>query len=354
MMGGRRPAAAGAALLLILGAAPAAAEAPCGTSGRAVVELVLEIEPPDRFIGTTLERHLRAELGAREIDVCIAPVPASAVLPPPAPPVSRSIARVTLRVEHQASGAFIAIIRVADLITDKRVERTVDLARIPADGRPLAVAVSTDELLRASWAELTMPDAPPPAIAPPPAVVRAVTTPVRPTPARPSRVEVGLVATGVDFLGHRVGVGGEAWVGAFVLPRLALQLRFSADTGLARSSRDGSARADTLGAGLAVAVPLVDHDAPLGVRLEAGAEALRVHLVGTTSGPATVSDGVLWTGLATATVRGWARTGPVSWTLGLGAVAALHAVAATDNGATVTSIEGFGAKIDAGLACSFR
>ncbi len=123
----------------------------------------------------------------------------------------------------------------------------------------------------------------------------------------------------------------------------------------ARSSPErGSARADTLGPGAAVVVALVDHDAPLGVRLEAAAEALRVHLVGTASGAATASDDVLWTGVAGATVRGWARTGPVSWTLGVGAIAALHTVAATDNGVTVTAIQGFGGRLDAGLAYSFR
>jgi hypothetical protein len=261
---------------------------------------------------------------------------------------------VTLHIEHQASGAFFAVIRVGDLITDKRLERTINLARIPADGRPLAVAASTDELLRASWAELTIPDAPPPVMTPPPAVVRAVAARARPQPARPSIVEAGLVATGDDFFGHRAGVGGEAWVGAWCLPRLALELRFTADEGLPRSSRDGSARADTLGPGAAVVVALRDHDAPLGVRLEAAAEALRVHLVGMTSGAATASEAALWTGVAGVTVRGWARTGPVSWSVGLGAIAAVHAVAATDNGATVTAIEGFGARVDAGLAYSFR
>jgi hypothetical protein len=103
-----------------------------------------------------------------------------------------------------------------------------------------------------------------------------------------------------------------------------------------------------------LAFAFMDHDAPFGVRLEAAADALRVHLVGTTSGSATASDGARWTGVAGATVRGWARTGPVSWTVGLGAIAALHAVTASDDGAAVTSIEGFGGKVDAGLAVSFR
>ncbi|APR86652.1 hypothetical protein A7982_12001 [Minicystis rosea] len=331
---------------------PAAADAPRSAGGRAVVELVLEVEPPDRIIGTTLEQHLRAELKARDIDVTVV----SQAAPARPSPSVRPIARVTLHVEHRAGGAFLATIQVGDLIMDKRVERTIDLGRIPADGRPLAVAASTDELLRASWVELTISDAPAPVIQPPLPVMRALTAGGRArTPAaRSSFVELGLVGTAVDFFGHRGGIGGEAWVGLWFLPRLMVDARFAADMGLARRSPHGSARADTFGPGLGLAFAFMDHDAPLGIRLEAYADARRVHLVGSTSSSATATDGSQWTALAGATVRGWARTGPVSWMVGLGAITALHTVAATDNGAPVTSIQGFGGKVDVGLAFSFR
>jgi hypothetical protein len=327
-------------------AAPAAAraEARCGAQGRPVVELVLEVDPPDRIIGTTLEEHLRAELGAREIDVCTVP----------AAPGHGSIARVTLHVDHPASGAFLATIRIGDLIMNKRVERTIDLAKLPADGRPLAVAASTDELLRASWIELTIPDAPPPTIPPPPAVTRAISPPAGPRRRRPSLVEVGIAGTATDFFGLRVSLGGELWAGFWVHPRVAIELRFAADASLSRRSAEGSAHADTLGPGAGLSVALTgQHDAPLGLRLSAGADLLRVHLVGTASGSAVATSGTQWTGVADVMLRGWARTGPVAWTLGVGPVAALHGVAATDNGATVTAVEGFGGKVDAGLFCSF-
>ncbi|MFT3765929.1 MAG: hypothetical protein QM820_10485 [Minicystis sp.] len=237
---------------------------------------------------------------------------------------------------------------------DKRVERTIDLGRIPANGRPLAVAASTDELLRASWAELTIADAPAPVIAPPPPVLRALTAPPKQAHARPSLVEIGVVGSAVDFFGHRVGFGGAAWVGAWCLSRLLVELRFAADAGLPRTSPHGLARADTFGPGVGLAFAFLDHDAPLGVRLEAHADAVRVHLVGSASGSATASDGSRWTGLAGATVRGWARTGPIAWTVGVGAVAALHAVAATDDGATVTAIQGVGGKVEAGISIPIR
>ncbi|MDI1437435.1 hypothetical protein [Polyangium sorediatum] len=342
------------ALLLALGALAAPAEAapppPQAGSGRAVVELVLEVEPPDRIIGTALERHLRAELGARDIDVVV--VPSATPAAPSTGP--RPIARITLHVEHQASGAFLATIRVGDLIMDKRVERTIDLGRIPANGRALAVAASTDELLRASWMELTIADAPAPVLAPPPPVLRAILAPAPPARARPPFIEIGLAGTAVDFFGHRVGFGGAAWVGAWCLSRLLVELRFAADFGLPRASLHGSARADTLGPGLGLAFAFLPPEAPLGVRLEANADVVRVHLIGSASGSATASDGARWTGLAGGTVRGWARTGPIAWTLGVGAVAALHSVAATDDGAAVTAIQGVGGKIDAGLSFDLR
>ncbi len=333
---------------LVAGSGSAAAAPECGADGRAVVELVLEVEPPDRFVGTTLEKHLRAELGAREIDVCLAPVGGT-----PAP-AARPIATVTLHIDHRPDGAFLATIRIGDRIMDKRLERTLDLGRIPRDGQPLAVAAATDELLRAGWAELTIPDAPPSVIAPPPAVLRALAPPAQPKTPRSSVVEVGAVATGTGLEGGRTGVGGKAWIGAWLLSRLGLQLRFGADAGLPRSSRDGSTHLDTLGPGAGAMLSLPGHDAPLGVRVEAGADLLRVHLVGTASSAAIGSSGTLWTGVADATVQGWARTGPVFLTLGIGALAALHGVAATDNGVTTTAIAGFGGKIDAGLGYSFR
>lgn len=335
---------AGTAMIaLLLSATRAAAEPTCGDSSRPVVELVLEVEPPDRIIGTTLQQHLRAELGAREIDVCLAPIEPR-----------RPLARVSLHVDHPARGPVLATIRVGDLVTDKRVERTLDLSRLPDDSRPLAVAAAVDELLRATWAELTLSDAPQPAVAPPAAVVRAVASSTRPLPASPSILEVGFAATASELVGHRTAFGGEAWIGAWLHPRGALVLRFKAEAGLPRSSLHGTARADDIAAGLRFAFSPIDHDARFGVRVEAGADLLRVTLAGESVGAATASEGVHWTGTADAAIRGWARTGPLFWTVGLGAVAVLHPVRATDDGVAVTAVEGLGAAATAGLVYHVR
>ena len=48
------------------------------------------------------------------------------------------------------------VIELDDRVTHKRVARDLPLRNIPANGRALAIAIASDELLRASWAELTL------------------------------------------------------------------------------------------------------------------------------------------------------------------------------------------------------
>lgn len=334
-----RGARRGATLLAALALArTASAEPICGAGVRPAVELVIEVEPPDRAIGVTLQDHLRAELAARAIDLCTRPI---------AP--RKPLARVRLHVDHPSPGPVVAVISVSDLVTDKLVERTIDLSPLPADSRPLAVAAAVDELLRASWAELTLTDAPTPVEAPAPAVVHAVAVTSKPRPPSSSALEIGIAATATDLFGHRGSLGGEAWIGAWLLPTLALQFRFQGDAGLPRAAPHGTAHADAIAAGVGLAYSPIHHDAPLGVRVEAGASVLRVHLVGEATGSAVADDASQWTGTVDATVRGWARTGPLWWNVGVGAVAALHAVRATDDGTTVTSIEGVGGRVVAGI-----
>ncbi len=65
-------------------------------------------------------------------------------------------------------------VEVHDAVTAKRVSRDVALEGVPRDGQPLTVALEADELLRASWAELELRTAPPPAVPAPPEVTRIV------------------------------------------------------------------------------------------------------------------------------------------------------------------------------------
>ncbi|MEO5769541.1 MAG: hypothetical protein ABIS92_14405 [Polyangia bacterium] len=62
----------------------------------------------------------------------------------------------TLAIELPPTGKAMVDIEVRDAVTKKRVRREVDLTSIPADGRELAIAIETDELLRACWAEIAL------------------------------------------------------------------------------------------------------------------------------------------------------------------------------------------------------
>jgi len=62
----------------------------------------------------------------------------------------------TVAIELSTAGKATVDIEVRDAVTKKRVRREVDLSTIPADGRELAIAIETDELLRACWAEIAL------------------------------------------------------------------------------------------------------------------------------------------------------------------------------------------------------
>jgi hypothetical protein len=62
----------------------------------------------------------------------------------------------TLAVELSPQNRATVDIEVRDAVTHKRVRRDVDLTPIPEDGRPAAIAIEADELLRASWAEVAL------------------------------------------------------------------------------------------------------------------------------------------------------------------------------------------------------
>ena len=90
----------------------------------------------------------RAEVATKGFDACASGGPR--------PPVA------TVTIAATQGSATVDVLDVLDVVTSKRVSRSVDLASIPADGRDLALAVAADELLRASWAELALTTAPPP------------------------------------------------------------------------------------------------------------------------------------------------------------------------------------------------
>ena len=79
----------------------------------------------------------------------------------------------------------IVMIELDDHLTHKRVARDLTLSALPQNGRALATAIAIDELLRASWAELTLQRARGPEDEPPAKPVRDP-PPEPPEPALPT------------------------------------------------------------------------------------------------------------------------------------------------------------------------
>ena len=126
-----------------------------------------------------------------------------------APLGEATLATVTISAPSIAEPA--STITVRDRLTRKLVERVVPLGAEPLDVWSVLLVSAADELLRASWVELSMPDAPPPS-APPPDVVREVVArsidpPLPADGAWGLGVEAELVAgEGGLFVGGRVGL----------------------------------------------------------------------------------------------------------------------------------------------------
>jgi hypothetical protein len=173
---------------------------------------------------------LRVELGSRGIDLC------AAADGPDTAPIA------TIDVSHSGEGAQIGV-EVRDRLTAKRVDREVDLAAVPADGRPLTLAVAADELLRASWAELALASAPPASAPVPPAVEEAVTRDlVRPSRSAPA---VGFAAAAAieHWAGGATLYGPDLRVTAWLASRLAAGLRLGLRDSVTASAPDGQVHA---------------------------------------------------------------------------------------------------------------
>lgn len=140
---------------------------------------------------------LRAGLSPSNIEVC------ETVASPGPEPLARVV------IAEVPGGRARYSIDVTDSVTQKRVGRDLALERLPADGRPLALAVAAEELLRASWAELALRGVHSAQTAAPPEV-RAVVEKSRPAPAAPRRyVALGARLAFEHFLGGQTHYGAD-------------------------------------------------------------------------------------------------------------------------------------------------
>lgn len=247
--------ALGLTLVLTLTGAAKADSAPCRAEGD-YLEMSLEGEWPDGA-GGAIFAELQAALRVRDIELCVT-----------SPTPSRAIARVRFERGPDAH----VIIRVFDHVTDKEVSRSVLVADFGPGAQSLALAVAADELVRASWAELTLEDSPVEASEAPAVVRQAVreTSVIRTT--QRSERWLSLSFTFNAFSGGEVQLGGSLGFERWLSARVGLRIGGEGRAGLLQVGEFGSVRGRVLSAGLGVLVRLTE-PGPLTVAWTFGAQA---------------------------------------------------------------------------------
>jgi hypothetical protein len=334
----RRAWAAAALAPIVLEGTALASDPPlCGTTDRPWVELRAGDEDVPSNLASFVEL-LRTELASRGFDLCAAG---------PRPHPSIAAIQVMLRSESVTLD-----IEVRDALTAKRVARNVDLSTLPADGRPLAIALAADELLRASWAELALRTAPPPAAPVPPQVIQVIEETSTPVPRRPSTPHVQL---GVGFAVQQFALGttlfgGDAHFGIWLTSRFEIEGRFGLRTGPSVTAADGAVQPGAWSVGGGASLTLTPPEAHWGIDAVARFDIDHVTFVPTPQKPSTGTVGSETTPVPGAGARAWIALLP---TLRLGAEAIgcvpLRAISAEDAGARVTGVGGAGWGAELGL-----
>lgn len=225
---------------------------------------------------------------------------------------------------------------VRDEVTNKLVERTVRLADVPADARALALAEMTDELLRASWAELTVEDAPPPPIPVPPQVKDAL-----PKPQRRIRFQTDVAFALDHFSQGHDELGVDVAVRLWPTSRVGATLRGGPRGALSRTVVPGSISGGGFFAGIGPSVALLELPR-FGLDLEGTAAILYTSLSGQTS-----ADGLAVLFLATASA--WVRLAPLRVFVDLGGGGAARGVRVTDGAHDLGGPAGFLLTMRAGV-----
>ena len=254
--------------------------------------------------------------------------------------------RVTLRGDTSAS------IRIEDAVTKKTVEREVDVADLPADGRALPIAIAADELLRASWAEVSLRPEAENAKEPVPPVVRAsVAPPKLPVPIA-RRTELGVRAT-VNVYG-----GGQAHLGGALYARRDLGAWATGEAfGYAReampvTAADGSIHTHAWGGGLSLDLHLL-HAGVARFGVKAGAELGYVLFEGLARADARVATFGSVVAFGHLGVIGAFDVGPARISAAILGLAPFRSAAALDGVEVATSVSGPGVEAALGAGVTF-
>ncbi len=309
------------------------AAAPCAPdAGRVEVT----IDGGDAVFAASIREELDAELARARL--CSAA----------AAPGTKPLARIHVALRSPTA----ATIRIEDAVTKKTVEREVDVADLPADGRALPIAIAADELLRASWAEVSLRTEVENAKEPVPPVVRASVAPPRPPPSFARATEFGLRAS-VNVYG-----GGQTHLGGALYVRRGLGAWLTGEAfGYAReatpvTATDGSIRAHAWGGGLSLDLHLV-HAGAARFGVKAGAEVGYVLFEGrarASAGEATFGSVVASGHLG---LIGELDVRPIRISAAVLGLAPFRAASALDGAETATSVGGAGIEAALGAGVAF-
>lgn len=306
-------------------------EPPCGRAGRPWVTVAFRGEAWDADERSAVLADLRAGLALKGIDACAFGSAGS----------ERPLAVLELVA---AEPARVGVgIEVHDALTEKRVLRDLDLRTVASDARALAIAAAADELLRASWAELALEDAPPPSRPPPSEVEQSL---------RASMVKSRVVGhdRGAGFravVEHHGGgltlVGGDVYVALWPAQRLGFELGLGLREGLTQHAEYGAIESRALCGSFDLAFALLPRGERFGLLAKLGTAltSVRMRGAGDGAGDAQAAEGA---GVDVHARVGFAFTyAPIDW-LGLradlGAGGALRGVDATEGGRPVTGTSG--------------
>jgi hypothetical protein len=255
----------------------------------------VRIEGPDQqsVAAEDILAQLRAGLSTRGIDACSGP------------PSDRPPETATLVIASTQQDASHATIEVRDAITGKRVGREIDLSRTPRDGRALALAVSADELLRATWAELAVSGAPQPRAIVPPAVKAVVDSSLHERDPGVA-LRLGLGGSVERFAGGMTFFGGdlraETWFGS----RAAAVVSGGYRTSPEATSPLGRVRTSAVHAGLGAHLAVTPDRNRVGADAAIALDAFAVRFDPDPSSGATATAATDWALTATASAGVWA------------------------------------------------
>jgi hypothetical protein len=158
-------------------------------------------------------------------------------------------------------------VEVQDELTNKRVLRDLRLATIAPDARALALAQAADELLRASWVELRLQDAPAPIRPAPQVVQKTVELPVVGGASAPLSRVLGARFAGEIYGGGLRLMGADAYIAFWLAEHFGISVAIGARASARVPAPHGSVDASALTASAGTMVALWPRDARFNVLL---------------------------------------------------------------------------------------